>query len=254
MLFILIRLAPFFIPVLYFWLVKFMFYQTGFLFWFFLGLFLIDLLYFWLIFFKTKKPEVWLWFLHSLILMLVGSAYVLILSSNLFINLFLVIWSLIYFIYLESIFHYFYETKKALLMDLRDITAYVNLIIFFFLITFLINIYIFLDWRAWLIILLAIPPTFLLLASQFKANQIASSKILLYASILTLVLIETLLAVLFLSVSFYVSAVIVLLLYYLLVSLAILKIKDQLTKGLISQYLIFAVIVIIIMALTSQWF
>ena len=138
-------------------------------------------------------------------------------------------------------------------MDLKYITAYVNLVIFFFLITFLINLYIFLDWRAWAIISLAIIPAFFLLVSQFKANQLTSSKILLYASILTLLLLETLLAVLFLSVSFYVSAVIVSLLYYLLSSFSILKVKDQLTKGLIGQYLAFAAIVIIIVALTSQW-
>ncbi|OGY49747.1 MAG: hypothetical protein A3B89_02340 [Candidatus Buchananbacteria bacterium RIFCSPHIGHO2_02_FULL_40_13] len=253
MIFVFIRLSPFLIPLLYFIMLEAMFYFDNFRFWPFLILLLFNALYFLSIFFKKRKNEALIFLWHSSILLSIGLAYPLILGSQLFINLFIVIWLLVYLVYLESTFHYFYGTKKILLMDLKNVLAYVDLLTIFFLSVFLINLYVFVNLAAWLVLLVVFSSAFWLIFSQLKINQIAIRPGLVYALVLSLLLTEVLLADLFLSVSFYVSAVLIALLYYLLVSLSILNLQGSLTRGLAIRYLVFTLAIILIVALTSQW-
>jgi len=64
---------------------------------------------------------------------------------------------------------------------------------------------------------------------------------------------EIMIAVLFLSVSFYVSALLVSILYYLFSSLSVLNMKEGLTKGVVMQYIAFNIDTIIIVIVTAQW-
>lgn len=253
MIFILIRIFPFLIPILYGILLKTIFVLNGQIVWPLVIILIINFLYFLFIFLKKRKGEIFIFLFHSSVLVLTGFSYILILSGELFINLFLVIWSLLYFLYLESIFHHFYETQKVLLLDLKNIIAYINLIALFFLSASLINFYIFINFSIWLIFALITIITFLLAISQLRVNDILGKKSLVYSLILSLIIIEVLSAVLFLSVSFYVSAVVLTVWYYLLSSLLVLSVKGNLTKNIVWQYIGFTLIVIFIIAITSQW-
>ncbi|MEK7072339.1 MAG: hypothetical protein AAB969_02105, partial [Patescibacteria group bacterium] len=234
-------------------LLKIIFVLNGQIVWPLVVILIINFLYFLFIFLKKSKGEIFIFLLHSSILVLTGFSYILILNGELFINLFLVVWVLLYFLYLESIFHHFYETKKVLLLDLKNIIAYINLIALFFLSASLINFYIFINFSIWLIFVLIALIVFLLAISQLRVNNILGKKSLVYSLILSLIIIEVLSAVLFLSVSFYVSAIMLTVLYYLLSSLLVLNAKGNLTKNIVWQYIGFSLIVIFIIAITSQW-
>ena len=253
MIFILIRIFPFFIPILYGALLKVVFVLNGQFLWPLAIILFFNFLFFLFIYLKKKKSEVIIYCLHSSLLILTGFVYLLILSSSIYINLIIVVWSLLFFLYLESIFHYFYGTKKVLLLDLKNIMAYINLIAFFLLTAFFINIHIFINFSILLIYLLLIIYTFLLVISRFRVNNVAWAKSIFYSSISALLLVELLIAVLFLSVSFYVLSAILTIMYYILNSLLILSAKGDLTKTTVWQYLIFALVAIVIIAVTSQW-
>lgn len=253
MIFILIRIFPFVFPVIYLALLKMMFVLGGAMTWLLTIALLINFIYFLFIYFKTKNSSIFIFLFHSFILVLTGFSYVLILGSEIFINLFLVVWALLYFLYLESIFHYFYETKKVIVLDLKNIIAYINLISFFLLTAFLINIHIFINFSVWLVYLGVAVTTFVLVLSRLKINNIDWRRSLLYSLLLSIMIIEVLVAVLFLSVSFYVLAVILTILYYILSSVLVLSVNNNLTKTILWQYVIFTLISIFIIAITSQW-
>jgi len=213
----------------------------------------INFWYFLFIYSKTKNKEVFVFLIHSFIFVITGFFYVLILGSQTFINLFLVIWSLLYFLYLVSIFHYFYDTKKVVVLNLKNIVAYINLITLFFLVAFLINIHIFINFSIGLVYFGVFIASFLLVFSRFKINGVSWQKNLLYSFLLSIMIIEVLVAVLFLPVSFYVSAVIIAIVYYVLSSILAISTKKALNKMVIWQYIIFTLISIFIIAITSQW-
>ncbi|MDO8668959.1 MAG: hypothetical protein Q7K65_01560 [Candidatus Buchananbacteria bacterium] len=253
MIFILIRVFPFFIPVLYWIILKTIFIFDGRFLWPLFIALAVDFLYFLFIFLKKKNGDAFVFLLHSFVLMLAGFSYVLILSSSTFINLFLVAWSLIYLLYLESIFHYFYDTKRVILLDLKNIIAYVNLIAFFFLTSLIINLRIFINFSLVYVFVAVGLSAFILAMSQLRVNGIPLKKSLIYSIISALLLIQILIAVLFLSVSFYVSAIILTVLYYLLSSFLVLSAKENLTKAAVWQYIIFTLIVMAIVSVTAQW-
>jgi len=253
MIFILIRIFPFLIPLLYAGILKSVLVLNGQIFWPIVVALVINFWYFLFIFIKKKRGEVFIFILHSTILMLVGFTYLLILSSPVFINLFIIIWSLLYFLYLESIFHHFYQTNRVLLLDLKNIIAYVNLLAFFFLTAFLINLYIFINFSIWLVFLLVGLVAFILIISRLRVNGLTWLKSLVYSITSSILVVEVLVALLYLSVSFYVSALFLAVLYYLLSSFLVLNSKDNLTSKIVWQYLAFTLAVIIIIALTSQW-
>lgn len=253
MIFILIRIFPFLVPILYLILLKATFILNGNIFWPIVATLLVNFLYFLFLFLKKKRWESLLFILHSWIVTVTGFFYILILSSETFINSFIIIWSLLYFLYLESVFHYFYETKKVLLLDLKNIIAYINLVAIFFLTAFLINLHIFINFSIWLVFALVAVATFVLMICQLQVNKIKWRKSLLYALLMSMMMLEILISVIFLSVSFYVSAMVLTVLYYLLSSILVLNAKENLTKSAVWQYLAFTVVVILIISLTSQW-
>lgn len=253
MIFIFIRAFPFLMPLVYGLLLKLIFVFAGRFFWPWLIALSLNFLYFLFIFLKKKKGEALVFMLHGSVLITVGFVYLLFLSSPVFINLFLAFWSLLYFLYLESIFHYFYATKKVLLLNLKNIISYVNLITFFFAATFFIDLYIFLNFSLWLIFPAMLAISFMMIVSQLRANGITSRKILAPALVLSFLIVEILAAVLFLSVSFYVSAIILSLLYYILTAFFILNSQNRLTKTAIWQYLTFTFLVLLVVSLTAEW-
>jgi hypothetical protein len=230
-----------------------MFYLDGFWLWLLVPILLLDIGYFSLLFLKKKDNKIFIFLIHSLFFLTTGFAYLLILGNNLFINLFLIVWSLIYLLYLESILHYFYQTRKVILIDLKNVIAYVNLVTLFFAISFLINLYIFINISWWLVLLVSFALSFILLLTRLEVNGVKLFQSLLYSSVVSLIIVEMVAVVLYFTTSFYASSVMLSLFYYLLSSFSLLNIKKELTKGVIIQYSIFTVVVLALIALTSQW-
>jgi hypothetical protein len=176
-----------------------------------------------------KKNFIWL-LLFAIIFGLTGWLYVLILEFNLIINLFLFFWSLVYWLYLEAVFHEFYETDRQYAFNLRNITLYSNILIIFFLTASLVNFNIFLGFSLWWLILILFLIYNILFYLTYLKQELGHSAFL-YSIIGSILLIQTLGVLLFLPVSLYLIAALVSLLYYFFIMLTSLDFRGQLSKN-----------------------
>ena len=169
------------------------------------------------------------------------------------INLFLLGWALLYWLYLEAVFHDFYETHKVQIVDLRNFSPYLNILIVFFLSASLINFSIFLNWpTAAVVALLTLTYFFLyywLYLKQDKQLNVA----LVYAFVEAAVLAELLVFLLLWPVSFYVLALLVSAAYYLMMSLTLARWQDSYKKSYIIRIIILAAAVTLLALLTAVW-
>ncbi|MEK7653566.1 MAG: hypothetical protein AAB358_03735 [Patescibacteria group bacterium] len=253
MVFLLNRILPFVLPLLYFLSLKFLFVFSGYWHVFLILILVGDFIFFFFLNKKVKDRKVFLVFLHSIIFVLVGFAYVVILDSRLLINLFVVFWSVVYLIYLESIFHFFYRTDKVILIDFANIVAYVNLAAFFLMMVVLVNFKIFLNLAWWWLILVGFIGAFVFCFNRFLVLNIDKKINLLYSLIIAAILAELSWALLILPVSFFVSSLIMAVAYYLFSSLSALKFQEKLMRLTVLKYSVFALIVLILVLATAVW-
>lgn len=254
MLFLLNRIAPYLVPLLYFVLVKLLFYFPGQ--WMVIGIGIIALALsnFILLKLKDKTKRVFWLALWSVVYALSGSAYILILEHAWIINAFLIIWALVYWLYLEAVFHDFYETEKTYILDLQNITLYGNILIIFFLTASLDSLYVFLNF-SWLHIfsLLALV-YFCLFYLAYLRQKLPAREIKSYSLMGAWMLFGLVAAVSFLPSSIYVLASVVSLAYYILVSLLLLDYKGLLLAKSLWRHLFFFGLVILAVLATAAWF
>ncbi|HLD28636.1 MAG TPA: hypothetical protein VJB67_03395 [Patescibacteria group bacterium] len=253
MIFLLLRILPFVIPIIYFLNVRLLFYFNGYWLWFLALILIINTGYFWLLNLKTKDKNIVYLYVHSVVFAVVGFVYSLFLGHTLFINLFITFWAFIYLIYLESAFHYFYRSKKIYLVDLKKIVPYINLIVFFIASATLYNFYIFLNLSWWWVLLTGLLVSYILVFVDFTIQGFKLSISWQYSLIISLILLEILVALLYVSVSLYVSAIIMAITYYLLVSFSAMSITKELNRARILQYSAFAILTLIIVLSTATW-
>ena len=254
MVFLFIRFLPYFVPICYLVLLKVVFYYSD---WWILLLLLgviLDLAYFALLKYKNPQKPILGLAVFSLIYYFTGSAFVLILENNYVINSFLLVWSLIFWLYLEAIFHDFYETTHTHIINLQNISLYVSILSIFFLTCSLISFNIFLNWPNFGILIILGIVYLSVISFTLGQQQISRDNAWLHGSIISLILIESLLALMFLPVSFYVTSVIVALVYYFFFSITLLSLKKQLTNKLLWRYLAFCLVVALAVFLTATWF
>ena len=213
----------------------------------------LDLAYFILLKIKLK-PEHLVWLaLHSLIVVTSGFAFLLITHDWLFVNAFIVSWSLVYFFYLESIFHYYYESRKQVLFNIQNVISYTNLIAFFLINATLYNFYIFIEIGWWWILIINLIASYILLINYYLVNQVNWQDLLVYSSVIVLIILEVVAGLIFWPVSFYVLTLIVTLSYYVLSSLSLLYWQEKLTAIHIWQYTGFTLIILGLVLLTTIW-
>lgn len=253
MIFLLVRFLPYFIPVCYFVLAKATASQPDlWLMFLVLGL-LLTLANFVLLKVKNRQKPVLGLAIFAVIYYLSGLAYFLVLENAWVINAYLVVWSLVFWLYLEAVFHDFYETTHTHILNLQNISLYVNILIIFFLTGSLVSFYIFLNWSEVGILLLLGLAYLGVINFALIQQKINRDEAWVYSSIITLILLEVLLALLFLPTSFYVAAAIVSLVYYGLSSLTLLALKKQLVKKLFWRYLVLCLMVGLAIFLTAAW-
>lgn len=253
MIFLLIRIFPFLFPICYLALAKSVFYFSD---WWRLILFsgaVLLSLYFLLLKLKNRQKQVGGLLIFSLILYLSGISYLLILENVWIVNSFLILWSGLFWFYLEAVFHDFYDTKQKHIMNLQNISLYGNILIIFFLTASFSSFNLFLNWPK-LAILLVLGLAYLsIIHFSFSRQGIASYESWLYSAIIALVLLELLVALMYLPASFYVISVILSIIYYFFSSIAVLSLKKLLTAKAFWSYLTVCIVLGLIVILTGSW-
>jgi len=252
--FILARFLPYLLPLFYLIIGQLLFYLPDY--WWLILLLMLgaNLFYFWLLRNRQDKKADWLFLFYAEILAATGFLNLLILENKLIINIFLLLWSAMYFFYLEAYFHYFYPRPQPNLFALKNLIAYFNVVIIFFLLSALINFNIFfnLPWL-WILFITFGANLFLLRQIFFAqgANFIASWQYLL---VIDAILTELLLALSFWPVSFYVIAAVYTLAYYCLISLSLWHYQKILKRRIVWRQLLLAAIALLLILTTAKWF
>lgn len=253
MLFLLLRFLPYIIPIAYFIAVNTVFYHSDYWLWFLLSVIIFPLAYFALLQRDNRnKPVFWL-AIFSVIYAVTGFAYVLILENSVVISIFTVLWSLIYWFYLEAVFHDFYETKKTYIMNLRNIALYGNILIIFFATATLVSFNIFLNLSWIYLLIIAAAVYFAIIYLAFLRLSADKRQALLYAGLIDLILAEILAGLLLLPASFYVIAIIVSLCYYLLMQTISYSLEKKLDRNLLIRLLAFFGLILLAVVLTATW-
>jgi hypothetical protein len=241
------------IPLAYFLVLRLLVVFISQWYWWLILVLLINLFCFFLFSRRLQRKRIWFFLLYSEIFSVIGFVFITLLSNQFFINLFLVFWSIIYLVYLEAIFNYLYRTKKFFLIDLKNITAYINLMILFLLVFSLINLFIFLNLDWWWVISTFFAISFILFFERFLTVGFDLRKNVVYSLAATVILVELMVTLLWWPLSIYVLAVILMVAYYLLSSLSVLSHQNTIGKKLVIQYIVFAVIVLLVVMAQAQW-
>ncbi|MFA5020853.1 MAG: hypothetical protein WC517_02210 [Patescibacteria group bacterium] len=252
MLFLLLRLLPYIIPILFLASAKAVFIFSDNWVWCLAAIIALPLAYF--AFLKQQnraKPVLWL-MIFAAVFAVSGFAYSLILESAVAINIFLIVWSLVYWFYLEAVFHDFYKTAKSNIFNLLNISLYGGLLIVFFLTATLVSFNIFLN-LSWLWLLPAAAVYFSISQLVFLRSSLKPRPAALYASVIDLILIEILGGLLLWPSSFYVIAIIVALCYYFLTQIMIYVSADKLNRGRLVRLLLFFSSILLIVLVTAAW-
>lgn len=253
MLFLLIRLFPIFLPVVYYLTMK------GFFIWpekwpyLLAGVVILNWIFFILLNRKLKRRRTWFFAGYATIFTTMGFVYAALLSSVLIINLFLVVWSLVYLVYLEAVFNYLYRTERFFILELKSITAYINLAIFFLLSYSLLAYRVLFDLPLWGVFLAFIPITGVIIYNRFLSFAVPHKANIVYSGVLTLILTEVMAIIIWWSNSSYVLAFILLIVYYLLSSVGVSFYDGKLTKKIILQYIVLSAVATFLVLVTAQW-
>lgn len=254
MLFLFNRIAPYFLPVVYFVLVKLLFRFPDDWRLIILAIIVVSLVNFILLKFKNKGKEVFWLALWSLIYVLAGFAYILILEHTWIINGFLLGWSFVYWLYLEAVFHDFYKTNKTHIINLQNITLYANILIIFFLTVALDSFYIFLNFSWWQILSLLALTYYVIFYLACLKQGLTKREATIFSLLGAWILFQLFVATSFLPSSIYVLASIISLVYYILVSFLFLDHQGKLSKGLFWRYVTFFCLVSLLVLVTAAWF
>jgi len=179
--------------------------------------------------------------------------FLFLLGSDIFRHVVIVILTLILIIYLENIFSFFHRPALYQPFSLENLTALLNLLIFFLATIDLNALATFLNLPIWLLSIILIAVTSLLLYQMFWINKIKAGRKTIFLLIINIVILESFWAFAFLPASFYVSSIILTIIYYLLSGLFKAKLSAKLDKKNILWYLIISLILLLIIIITSSW-
>jgi len=250
---LILRLLPYLAAVVFFALSKGVFYWPDY--WLFLAPLMpvVPSGYFILLKARNKVKSISALYLYSLLFVFTGFTFSLILENSYVINLFLLGWSFLFWLYLEAVFHDFYETHRIQIVDLKNFSPYLNILIVFFLTASLVNFSIFLNWPIPLVIAILTLTYFFLYYWFYLKYADHQSTALIYAFLQALILVELLVVLLLWPVSFYVLAVLLSTAYYLMLSLTLARWQSGGQKRFALKIIILAAVVVILTLLTAVW-
>ncbi len=177
----------------------------------------------------------------------------LMLSSSLLKHVFVVFFALLLILYLENIFIFFYRPYNYQPYALENLSAFFNLLIFFFLIINLNAFNVFLNLPVWLLSIILILVTSLILSQSFWINKIRLNIKFAYLLIINIIILEFFWALAFLPTNFYVNAIILTIALYLIWGLLKAKLNEQLSKKIILRYVFISTILLFIVIITASW-
>ncbi len=255
MVFFLLIIFPFLVPIAYFIGLRLVFSLFEYWYWVMLLVVAIDFVYFLLLYYKNKAKLRFLSaaFVSSAFFIALGFFLIMLLAEGAAIMMFSVLWPLILLIFLYAVLHHSYGTLKTSLVEIRNIVPYFNVVAFFGMAVALVNANVFLAFPWWGVLLLFLVGAFAFNLPFLLLYEDKLRTAVVYDGIITMVMVEIMLALFYLPTGFYVLGAVAALAYYLLAILLQKKFQGMLGGLAVARHSVFIGILILIILATSQW-
>lgn len=191
--------------------------------------------------------------LTPLLLYYATIGFLLLLDSGILNHLIIFIFVIIFGVYLENLFLFYYYSVQYQSNSLGNLANFLALLIFFLTAVDLYSFYIFLNYDLWLLAIIFYLITYFLLAQVFWLDKISSKLKNIYMIILSLVYLEIFWCLAFLPTNFYVISIIITILFYASWGIFRAKLADKLDKKIFWRYIIICTALILLVIATSAW-
>lgn len=202
----------------------------------------------------SKKDEKW-WEYAILPFLFTGNLIVFsTLMSNSFLTQVLFVINLVFsYLYFRSIYYYLMEHSKYKENSMQNFSSYANFLSVYFLASAMYGLQAFLNAPVWLLMVIILLEICLIVYQVFWANKIDLRMGFFYIIISGLVLLELAWAISFLTLSYYILGLILVVCYYILIGLVRFYLLGTLSGTQIKHYLIFGFSSILVVLLTARW-
>ncbi len=210
------------------------------------------------IFVLTKKSQTeharWYNFLILPFFFLLSSSfYTTLLRSNFLVQLTLIISTLFLYFYYKNIYYYLLRPKYYRETALENISSYGNFLIMFFAFSTFFGFQSFLNLKVWILILVSIPMIWLVTYQVMLTNKTPFKDSLVYIFLNTIILLELFWAASFLPLNYNGIGLILAICFYMLIGIIRFNLKGKAGEKKIKFYLIFGIISILAIILSSKW-
>jgi len=202
---------------------------------------------------SASKLAQWNFLINPVIFILGSGLFFVFIEKAIFKHLLFFFTAILSGLFIETLFIYIYDHENYKSGALENISRLMNLIAFYFYLSGVYGLSIFLSLPFWLLIILALPVLAVLSYETFWINKIETKKGRPYIIIISLVLGELLITVSFLPTSFYVNGFILTIFYYVMTGLSLDYFYDRIKKWTISKYLIIGILMLLLVLITAQW-
>lgn len=196
-------------------------------------------------------------FEHFLIsdLLFISSCFLLLLllENTVIKQIFIIGTAIIYLLILLNIFSFLHRPEKYQPYTLENLFSYVNLITAFLFYASFFSFGLFLNTPSWLLTIFSFIIAFLISYQTLWVNKINFKRSNLFVIMIGLILAEFFWSVDFLPTSYFVNAVILIIVYYALINIVRDYLLGNLNKKLIRRYLTVSFFVLILILATAQW-
>jgi len=203
---------------------------------------------------KRKINIRWVQFLIAPLFFFISSFwFFLFISSAMAYHLFAILVAMFFWIYFEQVLNYFYYPFRYHPYTLENFSYYLGLLSFFFFFSAFYSSIILLQLPLWLLGLVAATVALILTHEIFWFHKIDLKKSWLFNLIISLVVLECFVALSFLPTTFYVSALFLTIIYYLISGLSKNTLLGNLTKKMIVTHITVSSVCFLLVLLTAHW-
>ena len=214
------------------------------------------IIYFSILYLTTKKilsKDFWNFLITPLFFLSSGFILLLFLESTIIKHIFIFGLAVIYYLILFNLFSFKFKSYKYQPYALENLFSYINLISAFLFYSSIFCFHLFFNISKLILLPIVFIFTLLLNYQSFWVNKIEFKRSIFFTSIISLIFLELFWAIFYLPTGYFVNAVILVVIYYIIVNISRDYLTDNIGKKQIKKYFYIGVSVLILTLATAQW-
>lgn len=176
--------------------------------------------------------------------------FIVFLKNKLLVHFSILFFTFLYFLFLESIYSYFYKKEEYFL---ENIFTVINFFSLFLVYSGLFSFLVIFGFSLWKIISIFILFTFLSNHQLMHIYGVADKFNYFYNIAITIAMVEMFWVLMFLPTNFNVNGIVLISLYYSIMGISYFYLKKDLSAVKIARHLVISIIIIAISLATARW-